>query len=76
MHPLLTLYTRDGCHLCEQAEDLVVVHAPNCQIVNVDADPILQRVFGLRVPVLAFGDRVLLEGRIDECELIQAMRSF
>ena len=34
----LTLYTRAGCHLCEQIEDLVATHAASCRLVDVDAD--------------------------------------
>ena len=70
MPPLLTLYTRAGCHLCEHAEDLVAVHLPGCRLVDVDGDGQLQRVYGLRVPVLVRGDEVLLEGRIEESEVL------
>ena len=70
MSPLLTLYTRAGCHLCEYAEDLVAVHLPGCRLVDVGGDGQLQRVYGLRVPVLVRGDEVLLEGRIEESEVL------
>lgn len=70
MPPLLTLYTRAGCHLCEHAEDLVAVHLPGCRLVDVDGDGRLQRAYGLRVPVLVRGDEVLLEGRIEESEVL------
>jgi glutaredoxin len=74
MSASFTLYTRAGCHLCERVEDLVAVHAPECRLVDVDTAPNLQQAYGLRVPVFVCGDRVLLEGQIEERDLIQAIR--
>ena len=71
MTPILTLYTRSGCHLCEHAEDLVAVHLPGCRLVDVDGDGRLQRAYGLRVPVLVRGEEVLLEGQIEESEVVR-----
>ncbi len=71
MSPLFTLYTRAGCHLCEHAEDLVAVHLPGCRLVDVDGDDQLQRAYGLRVPVLVRGEEVLLEGQIEETEVVR-----
>ncbi len=75
MNPFLILYTRAGCHLCEQAEDLLALHAPSCELIDVDADEGARGLYGLRVPVLTHGGRVLLEGRIGERELITALAS-
>ena len=71
----LTLYTRAGCHLCEQIEDLVATHAASCRLVDVDADTAVRENFGLRVPVLTCGEAVLLEGRIEERELLAVLKS-
>ncbi len=59
------LYTRRGCGLCEEAEDLLA-GVPNVACVDVDGCPDLVRQYGLRVPVLCDGERVLLEGRFSE----------
>ncbi len=74
MSPLWILYTRTGCHLCEHAEDLVAVYLPGCRLVDVDGDGRLQRAYGLRVPVLVRGDEVLLEGQIEESEVVRLTR--
>jgi hypothetical protein len=74
MSPLWTLYIRTGCHLCEHAEDLVAVYLPGCRLVDVDGDGRLQRAYGLRVPVLVRGDEVLLEGQIEESEVVRLTR--
>ncbi len=75
MMPQLTLYTRTGCHLCEQVEDLLALHAPSCRLVDVDADETIRQTYGLRVPVLAWGETVLLEGRIEEQDLLPLLTS-
>lgn len=51
------LYTRRGCPLCEEAEDIVAALVPGqATVVDVDSDPGLVRRFGDRVPVLAVVD--------------------
>ena len=65
------LYTRRGCHLCEAAEDMVAALLPAGAhaVIDVDSDAALVRRFGQRVPVLAWGDSVVMEGRFDEALL-------
>jgi len=60
------LYSRRGCHLCEVAEDLVVAHHPQAEVVDVDRDPATRARYGLRVPVLEIDGAVAIEGRFDE----------
>jgi glutaredoxin len=55
--PVVTLYTRAGCHLCEDAEavlrELQPAAAFRLDLVDVDSDPELTRRYGVRVPVVA-----------------------
>lgn len=53
--PVVHLYTRAGCGVCERAARLVAREAGGCEIrtVDVDADPGLARRYGIRVPVVA-----------------------
>lgn len=65
--PTLTLYTRAGCHLCEQAEANLRALEYRYQPADVDADPALRARHGDDVPVLALpqpegGEQVLLKG--------------
>jgi hypothetical protein len=57
----VTLYTKPGCHLCEQAEaDLVrlrVRHPHSLELVDISADAQLMREYGERIPVLSVGGR-------------------
>jgi glutaredoxin len=59
------LYTRRGCHLCEQAEDLLACVGLDVEVVDVERDPSAGARYGLRVPVLEAAGRVVLEGRFD-----------
>lgn len=68
----LTLYHRRGCHLCEQM--LAAIYGTygdevEVELVDVDTDPLLKERYGLRIPVLATGERVVCEARLDEAAL-------
>jgi glutaredoxin len=57
----ITLYTKPGCHLCEQAladlERLRRRHPYTLQQVNIAEDPELLRRYGERIPVLVVGSQ-------------------
>jgi glutaredoxin len=63
--PTVTLYTRAGCHLCEQAERVLraerAATAFHLELVDVDSDPDLRRRYGVRVPVVAVDGVELFE---------------
>jgi len=53
----LRIYSRPGCHLCEQLlEDLLplVRGRLEVEIVNIDDDIDLSREYGTRIPVLEY----------------------
>ena len=51
--PLLTLFQRDDCHLCDLAlEVLAQARAPEFESVFIDGDDELEARYGIRVPVL------------------------
>lgn len=58
----LILYQRDDCHLCDLALDaLSSACAPEFDSIFIDGDNVLERRYGLRVPVLrdSVGDHEL-----------------
>ena len=61
----VTLYTRLGCHLCEEAEQVLrgeqAVIPFHLELVDIDRDPELVRRYGVRVPVVAVDGRDLFE---------------
>jgi thiol-disulfide isomerase/thioredoxin len=53
-----TLYSREGCHLCE---DMIEQLRPYCdqyqfeiQVIDVDKSPQLQEKYGISVPLLCY----------------------
>jgi len=67
MHPTTSvlLYTRIGCHLCDDALQLLRDVGLNPKVVDVDDDPDLVARHGLRVPVIEINGRERFFGRID-----------
>ena len=58
--PLLTVYGREYCHLCQdmlaQLEPLQEAQGFELQVRDIDADPALEARFGQWVPVLMGGE--------------------
>lgn len=63
---VVTVFTRDGCGLCREAEELVAREAAghDVQRVDIDADADLQRAYNVRVPVVAVDGTEIAEGRL------------
>ena len=72
--PQIVLYSRRGCHLCEQVEDVLAILAPEAAVVDIDTEPRLAAAFGTRVPVVEIDGVVAVEGRFDESQLRVAIR--
>jgi glutaredoxin len=69
----LTLYTRKGCHLCEelkaQIAPLVSRFGSQVREVNIDADPVLRARYSEEVPVLFLGPRKVAKFKVDLAQL-------
>ncbi|MEM7611936.1 MAG: glutaredoxin family protein [Pseudomonadota bacterium] len=64
----LTVYSRPGCHLCEQLIEALlpmVRDRATVTVVDIDTDPALKAVYDVRVPVLCQGDTLVCEAFID-----------
>jgi glutaredoxin len=65
----VTLYTRPGCHLCDEAKSAIalLLHEFSAEFreVNVDADPVLKERYGWDIPVLFIGQRKAAKHRVD-----------
>ena len=64
--PETVIYTRQGCHLCEDAEDLLRRHGLSPRLVDVDADPGLRKQYDHCVPVVVIDGKERFRGRVDE----------
>jgi glutaredoxin len=65
----VTLYTRPGCHLCEEAKTAVApllreFHAVLCE-VNIENDAVLLQRYGWDIPVIFIGARKAAKHRVD-----------
>jgi len=60
------LYTRNGCHLCEDAAELLTRYGLQPQEVDIDADPALRERFTTCVPVVVIDGKVRFRGRVNE----------
>jgi len=65
----VTLYTRPGCHLCEEAktamEPVLREFEARLREVNIDEDAVLRERYGWDVPVIFLGARKVAKHRID-----------
>jgi glutaredoxin len=61
----IILYSRRGCHLCDDAKALLVGHGLHPKEVDIDSDPALVERYGLVVPVVEIDGCERFRGRID-----------
>ncbi|WP_372594413.1 glutaredoxin family protein [Actinotalea sp.] len=73
----LTLYVREGCHLCDDALGLLTRLAAetgvSCHVVDIDTDPVLVERFGEMVPVVTVDGVVQGYWRIDAGRVRRAL---
>lgn len=60
-----TLYTRQGCCLCDKAHRLLVAHGFQVELVDIDANPALRERYDHWVPVVEIDGKERFRGRID-----------
>jgi glutaredoxin len=62
----VVLYTRQGCHLCEEAKALLLRHGLIPRELDIDADLQLQSQFTDCVPVVVLDGQIRFRGRVSE----------
>lgn len=73
MHNVI-VYTRQGCHLCHEAIDLLQHHGLTPELVDIDTDPELRARYDDCVPVVVIDGRERFRGRVDERLLVRLLR--
>lgn len=75
--PKLTLFYREGCHLCEDMEQNVVellqANTYRLDKVDIDTDPQLKAAYNVRVPVLKCDEIEVCEHFLDLDALREAL---
>ena len=64
--PHVLLYTRRGCHLCDDAYALLRKNGLDAELVDIDADQELVRRYNTCVPVVVIDGKERFRGRVNE----------
>lgn len=62
----IVLYSRNGCHLCDVAAEILARHGLNFDRIDIHAAPDLRARYDACVPVVVIDGRERFRGRIDE----------
>ena len=60
------LYTRKGCHLCDEALTLLKRWGQDPHLIDIDTDDELRERYDISVPVVLIDGKERFRGRIDE----------
>lgn len=74
--PKVTFYTKAGCHLCEDARDMLddIAALTSYELTEIDirGNLTIFELYRYRIPVILIDDTVVAEGRITYDELSEA----
>ena len=76
----VVLYTRIGCHLCDEAKELLKELRRQAAFalreVDIDQDPELRARYNDEVPVIFIHGRKAFKYRIDPTQFLERLRRF
>ena len=79
MKPRVTLYTRAGCHLCEEAKRVIEAARGRAdfdyQDVDIDCDEELRRRYNDEAPVIAINGAKAFKYRVEAKELLKKLEA-
>jgi glutaredoxin len=74
----VTIYTRPGCHLCEEAKaqiaPLMKEFGARLTEINIEEDPELRARYDYDVPVIFLGARKAAKNRVDPAQFHRQLR--
>ena len=69
----LTIYSRPGCHLCDEMKAVVRTVAQSVPVtleeIDISTEPRLEALYGLEIPVLMVEGKKAAKYRIGEADL-------
>ena len=75
----LTLYSRPGCHLCDEMKDVIERVRRTTpmwvDVVDISTDPDLESRYGSEIPVLLINGKKAAKYRIGEDELRRVLHA-
>jgi len=76
--PQVTFYTKAGCHLCDEArdmlDDIAAQVAYELTEIDIRSNPELFEEYRYRIPVVIVNNEKVVEGRIEYRDLAQAFQ--
>jgi len=77
--PRVTLYTRKGCCLCDDAKRVIAEArlraAFDYEEINIDGDPAVRALYTDEVPVIAINGRKAFKYRVEPKELLKKLKA-
>ena len=77
MKPQVTLYTRTGCCLCDDAKQVIAAARRHADFdyaeIDIDANPDLVRLYDHEVPVITIDRRKAFKYRVNMNELLKKL---
>jgi glutaredoxin len=77
MKPLVTLYTRRGCCLCDDAKRVLTEARRYAEFdyreLDIDSDPVLRRLYNDEVPVVAIDGTKAFKYRLTREEFLKKL---
>ena len=68
------LFTRTGCHLCDDAEAILIRHGLSPQTIDVDQSPDLREKYDTCVPVVVIDGKERFRGQVNEILLKRLLK--
>ncbi len=68
------LFTRSGCHLCDEAEGVLLRHGLNPTKIDIDDSPELRERYDTCVPVVVIDGQERFRGQVNEVLLQRLIR--
>jgi len=73
----VTVYTRSGCHLCEEAKQVIESVRRRATFdyeeLDIDSDPQLRQLYNEEVPVIAIDGKKAFKYRVTPAELLKKL---
>jgi glutaredoxin len=77
MKPMVTLYTRTGCCLCDDAKQVLAAARREADFdyeeIDIDRDPELRTRYNDEVPVISIDGRKAFKYRVDRAEFLKKL---
>lgn len=74
--PQVIFYTKVGCHLCEEARDMLddIAAQTNYELTEIDirSNTVLFEQYRYHIPVIIIDNETVIEGRIEFRDLAEA----